>query len=106
MRNGIYRVWIKGSVEAGAATLLIDGRFIACDSTHTYLGQYEVQSGHFTGDVELRRHTRLDPQDRRPDISMMHLEGLASDETAALRASFPDKPDFCLEAEYVWVCEA
>jgi hypothetical protein len=108
LRNGIYRVWYKGSgVHGAAATLLVDGEFIACDQSHTYLGRYTDENGRFSAEVLCRRHTDLPPAPEIPDIDIFHmqLEGLSSGEGAIVICKVPEKPGFSLDVEYAWSCE-
>ena len=108
MRNGIYRVWFKGAgVYGTAAPLLVDGLFVACDRTHTYLGTYTDENGCFRADVKVSRHAFIAPSPDTPDLDEFHMtvEGGASKEIIAARASFPEKPGFVLDVEYIWVGE-
>jgi hypothetical protein len=108
MRNGIYRVWFKGSgVYGTAAPLLVDGQFIACDRTHTYLGSYTEENGNFTASVEVRRHTIRPQVTNQPDLDQFHMniEGRSAGEIIAGRCTVPEKPGFMTDAEYIWCSE-
>jgi hypothetical protein len=107
MRNGIYRVWFKGSgVYGTAAPLLVDGQFVACDRTHSYLGSYTEENGNFTASVKVSRHTMMSAPDL-PDIDDFHMniEGRSTEDIVAARSTFPEKPGFVLDAEYIWCSE-
>lgn len=108
MRNGIYRVWYKGpNVHGATAVLFLDGQFIACDRTHSFLGQFKDQFGRFTAEVLCKRHTILPPSPEVPDLDEFHmmLDGASGDEIAAVRATIPEKPGLVLDVEYVWMSE-
>ena len=108
MRNGIYRVWYKGSgVYGTAAPLLVDGQFIACDRTHTYFGTYTDENERFHADVKVSRHTVRPPAVDLPDLGEFHLhiEGGSSEEIIAARCTVREKPGFVLDVEYIWVSE-
>lgn len=106
MRNGIYRLWFQGSAEGAGATLFVDGQMIACDSTHAYLGHYKDMNGCFTAELRMTRHTMPLGGDQRPDDCVLHLEGLAAEETVAARSTVAEMPDFETSVEYVWISEA
>jgi len=108
MRNGIYRVWYKGSgVYGTAATLLIDGQFVSCDRSHTYLGTYTEQNGRFHADIKVGRHTARPPAADASELDEFHLkvDGGSSEEIIAARCTIAEKPGFTLDVEYIWVSE-
>jgi hypothetical protein len=108
MRNGIYRVWFKGSGIFGtAAPLLVDGQFVACDRSHTYLGSYTDANGRFSAKVKASRHTVRPQFTDQPDLDEFHMniEGGSTEETIAARTSVPEKPGFVLDVEYIWCSE-
>jgi hypothetical protein len=108
MRNGVYRVWYKGSgIEGTTATLLVNGEFIASDRTHSYLGSYTEVGEHFSADVKVSRHTLLTPSPEIPDLDEFHLhiEGGSTEEIIDGHCTVPEKPDFKLAVQYIWVSE-
>ncbi len=107
LRNGIYRVWYKGSAQGAAASLLVDGQFIACNGSHKLLGRYQDNNGRFTAALEAWRHTPGAPSPNRVELDHYHmiLEGLSTGEVIAACAHVPELPGFALNIEYVWIGE-
>lgn len=108
MRNGIYRVWYEGPGAHGAATtLFVDGRLIACDESHTYLGHYRNGPGWFSGEIHCKRHTLLPPAPEIPNVDEFHmiLKGVATSEAASVRCTVVENPSVEMAVRYVWFCE-
>lgn len=107
MRNGIYRVWYKGSAHGAAASLLVDGQFIGCNRTHNLLGRYQEQNGYFSATIEATRHTSgvTVPNNVELDTYRMRVEGLCTSEAVKARGTVEGMPGFALDIEYVWLSE-
>jgi hypothetical protein len=108
MRNGIYRVWYKNADNRGvAAVIMADGKFIACDRTHNFLGCYTDTNGRFAAEVEVSRHSRHCDRPEFPDLDVFHMiiEGRSSGESIVERCTFREQPGHSLDAELVWCSE-
>ena len=107
MRNGIYRIWTRGTHgEASGIVVLKDGTLFAADRQYAYNGQYRESGGRFTGTLLC---TRLYP-DRKanvPDRDRLHmrLEGASGREFAQLSGTIDEAPSFTLAAECAYLGE-
>jgi hypothetical protein len=108
MRNGIYRVWYQNTVGSGsAAVILADGRFIACDRTHKFLGSYTESNDHFSAEVAISRHDLRASRPEFPDLDIFHMliSGLSTGETIAARCTYREQPGVSLDVKLVWCSE-
>ncbi len=109
MRNGIYRVWVKGpEAQTSGAVMLKDGDLAACDPSFGFYGRYSFAKGVFTADVSCRRLDRHSPPVNLPDLDSFHLklEGLARPEFATLTGTIAEAPGLTVPFEFAWLCEA
>lgn len=108
MRNGIYRVWYSNAAGSGsAAVILVDGRFIACDRTHTFLGHYTDANGRFNAEIEVRRYNDRVPRPEFPDLDKFHFlsTGISTEETVAAVNTFREMPESKFDSKLVWCSE-
>jgi len=109
MRNGIYRVWVKGpEARYSSAVVLRDGDLIACNPSFGFFGRYRVAKGQFSADISCRRVSNQAHSVNFPDLDafQLALQGQASQEFANLTGTIAEVPGFSLSFEFAWLCEA
>jgi|WetSurMetagenome_2_1015567.scaffolds.fasta_scaffold849805_2 hypothetical protein len=109
MRNGIYRIWLKGAQGATAgAVVLKDGDALACHRSHAFVGHYAIQFGRLTADVRCKRLNNRAKTVNMPDLDdfQIHVEGQTGDEFAVLTCTAPESPGFRMEFEITWYSNA
>jgi hypothetical protein len=105
MRDGIYRIWLKGPDGATAgAVYLKDGDVLACHKSHAFVGHYDVRFGRLTADVRCKRLNSNSKPVNMPDCDdfRLHAEGPAGDEFAVLTCTSPEFTDFKMGFEITW----
>ncbi|GAA0531832.1 hypothetical protein FHS83_002723 [Rhizomicrobium palustre] len=108
MRNGLYRSWFKGPFAQGcSAIILLDGRAIASDPGHSYIGDFTDVGGHFHAEVKAKRHTRLKLPAAMADLDAFTIicDGPSAQETATLTCVVPEAPGNEVEIKLMWVSE-
>jgi len=108
MRNGIYRVWYKNTEHGGSAIVIMaDGRLIACDRTHKFLGSYCEHAGQLTATIEIVRHNLVRPRPEFPNLDTFHMDVCAITTGEAIKGigTFPEQPGAALDLEFVWYSE-
>jgi hypothetical protein len=109
MRNGIYRVWVKGPVKRTAgAVMLKDGVMAACNPAFGFIGDYRLSKGQFSAEIACRRLNHRSPVVNMPNLDafQLKLEGPANKEFACLNGTIVEVPSFALPFEFAWLCEA
>ena len=109
MRNGIYRVWVKGpAAKTSGAVMLKDGVLAACNPAFGFIGEYRLAKGQFSADISCRRLNHHSPVINMPDLDAftLTLEGPAKKEVATLTGTIAEVPGFSLPFEFAWLCEA
>jgi hypothetical protein len=109
MRNGIYRVWLKGAhgTSSGAAAFK-NGDIFAVSPFFAFNGRYSAQAGRLTAEVTCKRlYPDLVPPNL-PDLDAFHLklEGASGREFAQLCGTIDEVPGFAMSFEYAFLCEA
>lgn len=102
MRNGIYRVWYKGSSGMSAGALAFrDGEVLGSDAAFGAVGRYNIQLGRLQGEVLFARLRRNATVVGLPDLDRFHLvlTGTPNGDIASLRGMVPELPDYYLLCE-------
>jgi hypothetical protein len=109
MRNGVYRVWIKGLGRpfSGVAALK-DGELFAADRQFVYNGRVSKRGGWLTSAVKVKRIYCDMPSAPFAGLDTMHvkLEGHAGREFAQLVGAIEEAPDVTLSVEFAFLSEA
>lgn len=108
MRNGIYRVWVKGpEALSSGAVLLKDGDLVAANPTFGFVGRYALKAGRMTAEIACRRLSAIAAVNL-PELDEFHLslEGLAGREFASVTGTIAEVPGFSLPFDFAWLCEA
>lgn len=109
MRNGVYRVWVKGLGRpfSGVAALK-DGELFAADRQFVYNGRFSKRGGWLTSAVSVKRVYCDAPSApfARLETMRVKLEGNAGREFAQLIGQIEEVPDAALTVEFAFLCEA
>jgi hypothetical protein len=109
MRNGVYRVWIRGLGRpfAGVAALK-DGELFAADRQFVYNGRASERGGWLTAAVKIKRIYNDAPSALFTGTECMHvnLAGATGREFAQLSGTIEEAPSASLAVEFAFLCEA
>lgn len=109
MRNGIYRVWLKGQHGSSSGAVVVkNGDIFAVDPLFAFNGRYTERAGHLTADISCKRLYQDAGPPNLPDLDVFHLrlEGAAGNECALLEGTIVEAPSFAMSLEYAFLCEA
>jgi hypothetical protein len=106
MRNGVYRVWMKGPDRVFAsAVVLMDGDVFAVDKRLAFNGRYSECGGRVTADITCTKLIDEAPPAPFPATGSfaMRLQGGAGQEFAQLEASIDGTTVATIECAFL--CE-
>jgi hypothetical protein len=109
MRNGIYRVWMKGPGGASSGAIVFkNGDIFAVDPMFAFNGRYRERAGRVTAEILCKRLYQDPVPSHLPDLETFHLklEGAAGGECAQMSGSIDEVPGLAISFEYAFLCEA
>jgi hypothetical protein len=108
MKNGLYQVRFQTQLGNGAGVVYLqDGKIHGGDGALYYVGQYQLDKGSFSAQVQTGRHDRTAgiPSVFGIDNVLIDLVGAYTDKSATLQGAAPRAPGISFAASLTWLSE-